>query len=290
MAEEEKDCPSSQWKIQTPARLAINGPSSSGKSELLLKLVSDPTVWYKKPTHIIYCAPALHKRQSYIKRLYDAVAESGADLFALEDIPDGEEITHLVDSKYSKSSLDTLTTTDKSGLCVNKQLASINKHMSGQNDNETFNNKPVAILVIDDFLAYPKQVHKTVTNHMIMDSHHDNFSVILCLQNAFEKDLVRISRSLTGRFILYQLCDWRQINNLNSNIYPGKNYFIQSCLSHSKEALGVNYVFINLHPFGGLRRQKTCYTCIFHDQRAQLSDGTSSPYFFDLDNYTAEGF
>jgi len=75
------------WKLHHPGRYACVGPSHSGKSELVLKIVGSPDIWQDRPRVIIYCAPTLDDRQPYLVRLAEACKATGATFDAVEHIP-----------------------------------------------------------------------------------------------------------------------------------------------------------------------------------------------------------
>ncbi len=72
------------WKLTTPARLELVGPSHVGKSELILKLVDDDSVWDQPFKRICYCAPSLTSRDSYVGRLRELCEQGGKLLWLLD--------------------------------------------------------------------------------------------------------------------------------------------------------------------------------------------------------------
>ena len=54
-----------RWQIKTPARVEVIGPSHSGKSVLVEKLVTDDSVWERPAKKVIYAAPVLRDREDY---------------------------------------------------------------------------------------------------------------------------------------------------------------------------------------------------------------------------------
>lgn len=80
-----------RWQIKTPARLELIGPSEAGKSTLLLKLVEDDSVWEKPFQCIMYCAPMLNDRDSYLEQLRKACGSSKT-LYIQEEIPSLDQV------------------------------------------------------------------------------------------------------------------------------------------------------------------------------------------------------
>jgi hypothetical protein len=236
------------WRLTSPGRYACIGPSHSGKSELVIKIVASNYIWVNRPEHIIYCAPYLEDRQPYLRRLKAAVAASQGIFHCLDTIPTVRELHNIL------------------GV------------------DPTQEEPEPAILILDDIMSFDHALRKRLTQLMVMESHHSNLTVILCQQNPFPPgpEFVTCNRNLTGRFILYQLNDWRGIVNINNIMFPGKKNFLPTCLTEAKEVLDCNYIFVNSYPFSKLRRRHTCYTCLFEEER---KSDKSRPVFFDTERY-----
>ncbi len=58
-----------RWQLSTPARIACIGPSGSGKSYIVRKLISDTSVWDRKFAQVVYAAPELEDREEYADAL-----------------------------------------------------------------------------------------------------------------------------------------------------------------------------------------------------------------------------
>jgi hypothetical protein len=235
-----------EWRLQSPGRYACIGPSQSGKSELVTKIVSNEYIWVDRPDHIIYCAPYLEDRKEYVDRLKEAVESSNGIFYPLDTIPTVMEVNNMLGEA-----------------------------------------KIPAILILDDILSFDRGLQKRLTQIMVMESHHSNLTVILCQQNPFPPgpEFITCTRNLTGRFILYQLNDWRGIVNINNIMFPGKKNFLPTCLTEAKEVLDCNYIFVNSYPFSKLKRRHTCYTCLFTEERKSNS---STPVFFDTERYSTK--
>jgi hypothetical protein len=206
--------------------------------------VSNPYIWVERPKQVVYCAPYLEDRQEYLGRLRRALENSGAVLNMLDTLPTAREVHNLLGSSQP------------------------------------------CILILDDIMSFDPNLQKRLVQLMVMESHHSNLTVILCQQNPFPpgKEFVTCNRNLTGRFILYQLNDWRGIVNLNNIMFPGKKNFLPACLTEAKEALNCNYIFVNSYPFSELKRRHTSYTCLFEEERPQAN--TKEPFFFDTERYS----
>jgi len=76
------------WKLHSPGRYALVGPSHSGKSELVLKIISNPTIWNDRPAEIIYAAPKLNDRQNYLERLERACQSTKGAFRCIDSLPD----------------------------------------------------------------------------------------------------------------------------------------------------------------------------------------------------------
>jgi len=80
------------WRISTPARIELVGPSQGGKSTLVLKLLQDDGVWDSAFRKVIYAAPTLEDREEYLESLKTACEETQKTLLALDKIPELGEI------------------------------------------------------------------------------------------------------------------------------------------------------------------------------------------------------
>lgn len=88
------------FRIKTPFRMALSGPSCAGKSTYLLKLMENHDVFFdKKFDHYFYCFPEdvlYHARRTYIEKLGRAVD----NLKICEGFPDVLMIGRLPGSKF----------------------------------------------------------------------------------------------------------------------------------------------------------------------------------------------
>jgi hypothetical protein len=276
-----------EWRFKHPARIQVVGPSCSGKSELLLKLLGEAACWKPPPSHVIYVAPNLDSRMDYLKRLDEALTPTRGNLITLDTIPNGDDINHLIgrDMHISKR---------ESNRRKEEEEEDEDKREYAEDDDSQTNARrcgpPRAVVVIDDLLVANKEGIRKVERMMVLSSHHNDFSVVLCVQNSFHSDLVTINRNLTARILLYQLNDWREINNLNANIFPGYRGFLTYCLTFAKDNYDCNYIIINVDPFSNIPRNFICYTRIFKNERVKHVQSeknpadviSSSPVFFDL--------
>ena len=76
-----------EWRIAVPARISLLGPSGSGKSEILLRLVEDDTVWERPAKFVIYSAPTLEDRSDYLRRMEASASKIGKKLWCVEGLP-----------------------------------------------------------------------------------------------------------------------------------------------------------------------------------------------------------
>ena len=80
------------WRIQTPARLELLGPSYAGKSTLLLLLVEDDSVWDHPFTKVLYAAPMISDREEYLTEMRERCERTAKQLCVMEKIPSKEEL------------------------------------------------------------------------------------------------------------------------------------------------------------------------------------------------------
>jgi hypothetical protein len=85
------------WQLVNPGRYVCIGPSQSGKSELVLKLIEHQSIWEKPPKNVQYIAPTLDDREDYLQRLAQIVEKIGGTLVTKEELPKN-------DSEYNHES------------------------------------------------------------------------------------------------------------------------------------------------------------------------------------------
>ena len=80
------------WRIQTPCRLELLGPSGSGKSSLILKMIEDDSIFDRPCRHVAYCAPALEDRRNYVEELQNVVDRVGKKICYLTELPHPDQL------------------------------------------------------------------------------------------------------------------------------------------------------------------------------------------------------
>jgi hypothetical protein len=96
------------WRIPSPGSYTVLGPSQSGKSELLIKLLKNPSVWREKPSIVIYAAPTLEDRKDYLLRMKEACLKADgekSEFMAMSQVPDEERVKQLINFREYRSSL-----------------------------------------------------------------------------------------------------------------------------------------------------------------------------------------
>jgi hypothetical protein len=234
------------WRIPSPGSYTVLGPSQSGKSELLIKLLKNPSVWREKPSIVIYAAPTLEDRKDYLLRMKEACLKADgekSEFMAMSQVPDEERVKQLIN----------------------------------------FREVPV-ILILDDLLSFPDKHHiKKAAQLGIKGCHHSKITLFMCLQNPFPQgypEMVTLSRNTTGKFIMYQTNDLRSIRNISSSMFPDGKNFLLYCLFKAKQKLHCRYIFTNNHSRSDVDRRYLVYTCLFPSERPG-----KEPYHFDLDYY-----
>ncbi len=81
-----------RWQLSTPARIACIGPSGSGKSHIVRKLIADTSVWDRKFAKVVYTAPSLDDREEYLDSLRSVCQANEQELLLLDRVPTAEEL------------------------------------------------------------------------------------------------------------------------------------------------------------------------------------------------------
>lgn len=233
---------SEKWQIKSPARVELLGPSETGKSTIVLRLIEDDSVWDSPFTHVVYCAPFFDVGGPYARALRNACG-SRKRLRLLDSIPDVDDLLAWAGTRHPIL------------LVLDDLLA--------------FGNKD----------GVKERLNNLMTLH---SHHHRISVVLCLQNpfvRARHLDLITLGRNCTALFVLYQVSDYNLLRNLNTRIFPERKNFLVKCLETARDKYGCPYVFVNLHPFGDVERRYICYTNIFADERRRFSN---SPVFFDL--------
>ena len=82
----EKVKPAKDWRLISPCRIELIGPSGSGKSETMLKLIEDNSVWATPCRYVIYTAPCLSDRTVFLNRLVEKAKRGSKQLHIHEGL------------------------------------------------------------------------------------------------------------------------------------------------------------------------------------------------------------
>ena len=118
-------------------------------------------------------------------------------------------------------------------------------------DIEAFDPNEHSILILDDILHSlgDKRTATVLSKLFLVDSHHKNITVIMCVQNLFSKERIYRDLALNSHYIiLFKLKrDISQIRRLGSQLMPGvMPSFTQIYNWATKEPY--SYLLIDLHP------------------------------------------
>lgn len=111
---------------------------------------------------------------------------------------------------------------------------------------EMLNLKPKPLLLILDDLMIEAQ-SKYLTKLTTRESHHNDISVIIVAQHAFEKHLKTARNNSHYIMLMRNPAGELQIKNLGMQLFPGKQkYFMESYINATNE--NFQYLFLDLHP------------------------------------------
>lgn len=210
------------WKLDNPGRYACIGPSQSGKSELVLKLIKYKSIWKNPPKYVQYIAPTLEDRKEYLTRLDEIVKNNGGNLTVNDVLPKNDE-------NYNYNSfliVDDVLSFPKKDIQRLKEIALRGSH----------HNKVTLILTQqvphpqgDDFIA----INKNLTGKFLLYQTSDivglqqiswrlfrkgNDFLIYCLYYAKDK--------LNTNYIFINMHPFTKIRRKNmcyTRIFPGEN-------------------------------------------------------------------
>ena len=111
--------------------------------------------------------------------------------------------------------------------------------------------KNPTLIVCDDFMSQIGK-NKDMFNLFIRDSHHNGVSIVLILQNIFEKDLIGYRRNTHYYYLTEHLQDRRSIEHFARQLEPkNSKYFMKSYEDATSYPFGG--LFIDVHPHSTLR-------------------------------------
>jgi len=175
--------------------------------------------------------------------------------------------------------LDSLTTSCLQG---NKTLHLLNKIPSPEEvDMLTEYDGEGILIILDDFLVFPRQARAETEPLVLMDGHHKNWTIVFILQNPFHNHLVNLNRNVCGRFLMYQIGDLSVYREIGRKTFIENCQFPLTCLSAAKERYGLPYIFVNTYPFRAAGRRYSVYTRLFADERKGAA--IDAPLFFPYD-------
>ena len=230
----DKECLNVDWRFRTPARIELTGPSQSGKSETVLKLIKDASVWDREFKYVIYCAPLINQNDKLCTELADACI--GKKLLLLDKVPSFDDINRFRNNQHCLLAMDDIALFE-----------------DGDNTYE-FMQKLVLL----------HSHHNSISLIYCIQNPY--------LQSKKKIDLVSISRNLTVRIVLYQINDYYIYNLMSSRIFPGHRHFLTHCLERAKEQYNLNYVVVNVNAFSNMPRRYICYSGIFEEERKKHFD------------------
>jgi len=85
------------WKIGSKARIGILGPSNTGKSTIIHKLIHFPQVWENKLGKVLYCVPNVESHQKFLGNLAKSATMNNIDFYFSNTIPTRSELISFVE-------------------------------------------------------------------------------------------------------------------------------------------------------------------------------------------------
>lgn len=218
------------WKIKTPGRIGLIGPSQAGKSTLILKLISDDSVWDTPLKVIIFAAPSHEDADKYNEEFNKICDRKGVDLWMVDRLPEKDEIKSFAGGRPSLFIID-----DMLGFAKPEKLKQYATRWSHRN------NITMLYCTQNPFYKCGRLDLLTITRN--------STGYFLFYQVS---DLSVYSTLCTRTF----------------RGYPSD--FIIDKLDVAKDQYNLRYVYLNIHPDSGIPRPLRLYTAIFADERARF--------------------
>ena len=218
------------WRIKTPAFIQVVGPSQSGKSTLILRLIQDDSVWDRPFQAVFYCAP---DEPGPRQRAALRAAAEGKSLTVQAGEPRLPELSEL---------------TAAAALGGDGSL----------------------LFIVDDLLGFDKNLSLMKALATAHSHHHRIsvvYSIQNPYAKHAGLDLPTLSRNATAHFIMYQVSDMLVYNLLNNRLFPANKGFLFRKAKESQEKYRLPYIFLHTHPRGELPHRYACRTGLFEDER-----------------------
>jgi hypothetical protein len=103
------------------------------------------------------------------------------------------------------------------------------------------------LLVLDDQMNEGKSNARQFDNIFTKGSHHRNITVVLLIQNLFEKGFRTISINAHYIFVFKNARDQRQVQVLGSQMFPGNSDFVRDAYADATEQ-PFTYLLFDVHP------------------------------------------
>ncbi len=205
-------------RIKCPFVMEVCGPSQSGKSEWVGKLIRYQLELLEHPAKAIFwCSPHGHLP---------------SNLSEVDDVP-----------IHSIKGLPWGAGGDISGI--------IRQYADSEKDEKRKGKPPHLLIIIDDF-AQENKNSKELTELYTKGSHHNNISIIQIMQNIFWSGSDSRTRSLNAHYmvLMRQQRDLQQIRRLSRQVTDSEANH-KAFLDSYKAATGqrqYSYMFISFHP------------------------------------------
>jgi len=212
--------------FEHPATILISGPTQSGKTTLLSKILffSDKGLVRPAPNRIVYCYSVWQK--------------------AFEDI------------QMSRAGPAHLNTTSNTANLEFKE---------GLPEMSDFDPKLNNILILDDLMTEAGKDQK-VLRIFTVDSHHNNITVFFLTQNIFPQEKYSRSISLNCQYILLtnNPRDRNQLVQLAKQIFPGQTKFFSESYNDAVTQKQYGYLILALNQ--STREENRVQTGILPDE------------------------
>ena len=197
------------FKFEHPATIMIAGPSKSGKTTLLLKIISqlNDGLLAPPPNRIVYC-------YAVWQDAFEEILKSRAAL---------------------KNS------------CSNALMATL-EFKEGMPDFDNFDPKKINVLILDDMMTECGKDPR-VLDMFTKDSHHKSITVFFLTQNIFPREKYSRSISLNCQYVLLtnNPRDRLQLINFGKQVFPGATKFFAEAFNDAVTQKRYGYLLLDFN-------------------------------------------
>ncbi len=228
--------------LKMPFVMQVCGPTQSGKSTFVSRLIINSSELLEKPIHEVFW---FSPHGNLPKELLQSDPKTTPIINLYTELPASWETNRRTSTKASSSKQadaspeDEDEGSDDEGACASTEFSTAN-----------LDNRP-RLIVIDDF-GDESRNSNAITALYTRGAHHQQISVVQMLQNIFMRGPHASTRARNVQYmaLMRQTRDYQQIKTLAGQLtqsVAGKNAFLRA-YDDATDSTQYGYLFLSFHP------------------------------------------